>query len=1143
MGRLNLGGTQSGTLSDIQKTALPELPVTPDVDLGAASAAPEAAAPQGGALDQLFASPASTDETVQTVAEGVGAGIEAEIEAEEAGAIPDLKTRVNDTGRVDRWVPTAAANPGIPSDDGGFVARAKNFQELFDTGAINLGLTPTGDVSGAAIAAAHAGNHTSVDPFVVAEAAAAQNPGSLISAINKSGAVQQSFANPEAIAAGQASRISVDSVDPAYMQIGALVTENQMTQLAQGEADVSTPDVEAGAIDEGLKHVAPKQAFNTVSRAQGNAQIGQQIHKEYQRFKNPGRTPEPLSKEEATTLGHAFKALYSAANPDMVKPIKVGDQVHYQFTPEGLDALQMGNQKRKRMFPQLHVRPQKTATPLTGDVAAETKDYLGAVKKPAGQKILKQAINNMNQVPNVVDKQRAKILLSTILPVLSATSELDPTLADAFSEINNVGPSKQAQFDAAEAADPNEYNAAENMIALKESVAQGVRAVAQERNGANYLTYAIQAFNGRISPQQSTFDPSSSKAVRFVTRNAVPAVATPGSRVERNLRQMYAMMLVKGADDKLPPVREQMLDAATPQLAAWGKRLIEVLDATMSDAEYEQIAQAIADGKPLQDPAFQNLRPLALDPEADADLIRNIRNKGEDGPHFIDGLIDFAKYEHSKRAKKPYHSYFNAYMDGKTNGIASNAIQLGTEKAARQTGVLRDGDVSLLDDGDIREALKQTLLQEIEDNGWDGNLEGMATEFTLVGKAVAQHRDLNKHTTMTFGYGKDTDTFGSDIADAVGELEQIAIKAEQEGDTDTLDAKGLNGYTAALNVVRQNAALGAFVEAMTDKTDLGLRQVMSPEAIEARGIMRSAAVAHAMMNALFSIGTHTGFELNLGRLQSLAWDEGNVTEYDISKGEIKKRLKVGQYEAEPTAAAVKHYTDKTGAVTSVPGGHAVGGALPGPIQSLDAATVAMTVTGKSWDKLKSASRGNPYIHTIYDAFKVDAMGYDVVLDEVNKNWLDAGMQWSYLEETKAALTKAFTEFNDKVADPNRKLTDNERLYMDWALEAKQTQSGKILPMNLIKQLDKTDSASFDDGSVFKAQQRIIQKMADAGYDWQNPPSEPTARQLKAFVFAMRDEMNLGNRLGRMISHTNKQKAELGKKIKAGGVPVYQYYAH
>ena len=59
--------------------------------------------------------------------------------------------------------------------------------------------------------------------------------------------------------------------------------------------------------------------------------------------------------------------------------------------------------------------------------------------------------------------------------------------------------------------------------------------IAQERKGANYLSYAIQGFQGRISPQQSYFNPTTSKAVRFVTTNAVPAPAKPGSRGLREI--------------------------------------------------------------------------------------------------------------------------------------------------------------------------------------------------------------------------------------------------------------------------------------------------------------------------------------------------------------------------------------------------------------------------------------------------------------------------------------------------------------------------------------------------------------------------------------------------------------------------------
>ena len=59
---------------------------------------------------------------------------------------------------------------------------------------------------------------------------------------------------------------------------------------------------------------------------------------------------------------------------------------------------------------------------------------------------------------------------------------------------------------------------------------------------------------------------------------------------------MYAMMLVKGADSKLPEGRDLAVTEATPQLEAWGDRLTEAL--AMSDAEYEAISQAIEQGIP-----------------------------------------------------------------------------------------------------------------------------------------------------------------------------------------------------------------------------------------------------------------------------------------------------------------------------------------------------------------------------------------------------------------------------------------------------------------------------------------------------------------------------------------------------------------
>ena len=133
-------------------------------------------------------------------------------------------------------------------------------------------------------------------------------------------------------------------------------------------------------------------------------------------------------------------------------------------------------------------------------------------------------------------------------------------------------------------------------------LANEVTSIADNKNGANYFSYAVQGFQGRISQQQTNFNATTSKAVRFVTTNAVPAIANPGSRVDRNLRQMYAMMLVKGADAKLPEQREIMLEGAAPQLERWGDRLTQAM--TMTDQEADAISEAISNGVLIGDPQF-----------------------------------------------------------------------------------------------------------------------------------------------------------------------------------------------------------------------------------------------------------------------------------------------------------------------------------------------------------------------------------------------------------------------------------------------------------------------------------------------------------------------------------------------------------
>ena len=232
------------------------------------------------------------------------------------------------------------------------------------------------------------------------------------------------------------------------------------------------------------------------------------------------------------------------------------------------------------------------------------------------------------------------------------------------------------------------------------------------------------------------------------------------------------------------------------------------------------------------------------------------------------------------------------------------------------------------------------------------------------------------------------------------------------------------------------------------------------------------------------------------------------------------------------------------------GGYAYGGSVVAPVQAMDAATVALSASGKSWNRLRNASGGNPYMHTIYDAFKVDANGYDVVLEEVNKNWLNTGMNWSYLEEAFEATDAAMKEYTQAInkRNPNETLTPIERSYMDAMLSVEESSSGKKYLRTLTSKLRRLNS--YPGNEVWEAQNRFVKDMKDVGYDVYNPPANPTVAQLKRFVGILGKEVNLRSRMTAAINRTNNNKKKLkqeilkrGYKTPSGERIALQYYAH
>jgi len=976
--------------------------------------------------------------------------------------------------------------------------------------------------------------------------------------------------------------------DPAFMGVGALVVENDFSEVMLNEEE----EVEADPLKEVMQTANRGQPYQkpltlAVTRAKNNAKVGNKIYQEYQRLKgeasaDPTIPERALPREEAEILGQAMKEIWARNNPDMIEiiPGNEKEQATYRITDEGQTKLARNTLERTKFFNKTIVQPSKIPLPegkLPGDVGATVvKDISGRVGKIRLGKEITQAARNLSSVPHVVDNRRTRIMYQTLLPVL-ATNSSSSWMADIY----NVGQDKMNDFlgaqrgyqrKAKEADARGEldkfiklngvYDPQENMAKLRFKVAQEAQSIAQNRKGANYLTYNVQSFNGRLTPQQTYFNPVTSKLVRFVTKNATPAVVKKGSRQERNLRQIYTLLLndsisgspMNGADSLLPDARDRALTVATPKLKQWGERLKQVL--TMTNEEYEAVSEAISKGLPFSDPAFPKVQPLALDPVNDKDLIDAIQGKGEDGPHYIDALIDFADYVDAMKAGKNFRTDINAYIDGKTNGTASNAMQMGYIPTAFRTGVLRLGTENLLDEGDVRDQLKELALSSITE-GWDGNVEDFIGELNFIAREIYSNRGLNKLTTMTFGYGKEISSFGPVMSALMDEL------AIQDKDfADNLD-RLMKKANMSQDQVAQNLLMNKYSAALVN--------VISSEAINARRLMRASAIVHAAIDSPLIIKSYTGMDLILGGYENTGdFETDNVVIFDklqeAGGGKVRNVSKVMHYDSKLTAAAARTRTDQEGSLTSTPGEFVYGGSLPAPVQSLDAATVAMSASGKSWNKLKYNSGGNPYMLTIYDAFKMDVNGYDTVLEEVNANWLKASTEWSYLKETKEATEKAVKAWNkkNKGRNPKDKLSRTERMFMDYMLSLELSKSPEptlimkpfVNKMSKMLNLRETD-ANEPDLRIWELAKALKVKMSNVGYNVYDPPKqgEATWEQLNTFVRFLlaaqgqydgtpnADSLKLSSQFNEAIAHTESNKKKLKEKIKELGVPVYQYYAH
>jgi len=220
----------------------------------------------------------------------------------------------------------------------------------------------------------------------------------------------------------------------------------------------------------------------------------------------------------------------------------------------------------------------------------------------------------------------------------------------------------------------------------------------------------------------------------------------------------------------------------------------------------------------------------------------------------------------------------------------------------------------------------------------------------------------------------------------------------------------------------------------------------------------------------------------------------------------------------------------------------------------------MTVAGDSWKKL-SANTKTPYVHTIYDAFKMDVDSYETVLAESNKNWMKINESWNYMEEALKSLDNSREKFANKVRDnPTAPIPKHTVEYLNYLFSPVDPFSQSRSPLlNLESKLLKLDKELKFLGSSLTADQRVkhvkmISKSLVSRFEGKLPPydtSDINMREYGNFVSQFLKSLNLRNSMRYHIGLMNRNKKVLLKAIKEEGlgynfngefIPL-QYYAH
>ena len=978
------------------------------------------------------------------------------------------------------------------------------------------------------------------------------------------GASQVLF-DPRVLDAGRFNDQGYLEVDPEFSKVLSLGVENYLWNTSQGTGAQATEDIDFGVETEANS----AQPTIEVSKAHGNQQLGREIYQQWKRQKAAleGKPTDSylseignINPDTFTFIGDMAKEVYSQANPDLLyrpEEVTTGEQVYFQITPKGVAQLKALDDQVKGLFGIPEVKPlnaiSETAQPVH-EASQRVRPITTKVGDLKDWSVVQNSMANYHSVAYVNDpKREAMAFQYGILGLLNHGKD------NVYANMFDIGANRRSDIDGTKAKMIQEMEAESDptkKIVMREAIANYnpesiakrdnvkflkiLSSIAEFSGKANHPTFSLQALTGRTHIQQTSYNPQAHKVARFVIGGGNNFNWRPGQgKIDSVFREVMSAYFLSdsknSAKDLTTPERLKLFSDALnsgklKSLAAMGKEIgtsLAAFDAAGAKADIQQVVNAKSPqeaneikkqlaGKYNTDPLSQSTKDF-------------LAKHKDEGPIFAEALVELARYVDAIDNNLPMKSNISIEMDGKTHGPATNAAQLGVEKMAERTGLLRTQDYTLTDDIDSRKAMGEFMVDMAPSQAGTLYPAEKALAFNeLIGAAVKDRGNFLKKSPMTMGYGQELGSLKMHVKTTV-------FNGPQAGQIQEIMKR---------NGISTDDAVTFLHTMLVDS----LFNVMDPKVVAVSRLLRANNLVATLTNEVLYMDNAMGFRSYAAAKQTQV-DETDSATYGFAGPEGSKSRSAQFYRSKPEGSAVRSYEEGGDAI---PGGYGHGRVIPIAVQSYDGNMISRTGTGSSWEKIKNSSKahgGKPFVVPIFDAFKTDLGSFDAVREEANKNWVRGLQEHSYVTAIMDGWFKETAQKNrEKFSklDPSATVDvnpDTEWRGLHYLFKTYTTESGVVRHnlQNLLKKVidvrPKMPGETIKDYQLFigseagKVMKYVEKSMAAKGIPTSNF-DQLTNGQIQQTINIVLNAINISRRNGQTVRQIQADKDKLFAKYRA-----------